>query len=38
VIATFRELEIPWQLWFMVMDDEGTVIPEYVEAFGLEPL
>lgn len=38
LIGTFRELEIPWQIWFMIMDQDGNVIPEYVEAFGLEPL
>jgi len=32
----FRELEIPWQHWFMIMDEDGTVIPEYKQAFGLE--
>lgn len=32
----FRELEIPWQHWFMIMDEDGAVIPEYREAFGLE--
>ena len=32
----FRELEIPWQHWFMILDDEGSVSPEYREAFGLE--
>ncbi len=36
LIGTFNELEIPWQHWFMIMDENGTVIPEYVEAFGLE--
>lgn len=37
LIGTFQELEIPWQAWFMIMDEDGVVIPEYVEAFGLEP-
>jgi licheninase len=36
LIGTFNELEIPWQIWFMIMDQDGTVIPEYVEAFKLE--
>lgn len=32
----FRELEIPWQHWFMIMDEDGSVVPEYREAFGLD--
>ncbi len=36
LIGTFNELEIPWQVWFMIMDQNGTVIPEYVEAFRLK--
>ncbi|HEU5077324.1 MAG TPA: CIA30 family protein [Polyangiaceae bacterium] len=32
----FRELEIPWQHWFMILDDETGVAPEYREAFGLD--
>lgn len=32
----FGELEIPWQHWFMILDEEGEVIPEYREAFGLD--
>ncbi|HSC86194.1 MAG TPA: cellulase family glycosylhydrolase [Polyangiaceae bacterium] len=37
LIGAFAELEIPWQSWFMIMDDQGQVIPEYVEAFRLDP-
>lgn len=36
LIDIFEELEIPWQVWFKIMDDEGNVIPEYQEAFGLD--
>lgn len=32
----FGELEIPWQHWFMILDEEGAVIPEYRAAFGLD--
>jgi licheninase len=32
----FRELEIPWQHWFMIMDESGGVSEEYREAFGLD--
>jgi licheninase len=32
----FREFEIPWQHWFMIVGEDGTVIPEYREAFGLD--
>jgi licheninase len=35
VIGIFDELAIPWQHWFMVMSDTGTVIPEYVDAMKL---
>lgn len=35
LVGLFAELEIPWQHWFMIMDDQGEVIPEYREAFGL---
>jgi licheninase len=37
VIAIFEELEIPWQQWFMIMDDAGTVAPEYAAAMHLKP-
>jgi len=36
LIGIFEELEIPWQPWFMIMDDDGNVIPEYRGAFGLD--
>jgi endoglucanase len=36
MIGTFEELEIPWQHWFMVMSEDGTIAPEYVEAFRLD--
>lgn len=32
----FRELEIPWQHWFMILDENGGVSAEYREAFGLD--
>ena len=35
LVGIFDELEIPWQQWFMVMDAEGNVIPEYRSAFKL---
>ena len=35
LIGIFEELEIPWQHWFMVMDENGSVIPEYREAMRL---
>lgn len=36
LVGIFEELEIPWQHWFMIMDDSGTVIPEYREAMRLD--
>jgi licheninase len=35
VVSIFDELEIPWQQWFMIMDNQGTVIPEYRTAMRL---
>ena len=35
IVSIFTELAIPWQHWFMVMAKDGTVIPEYRQAFGL---
>ncbi|HMA96983.1 MAG TPA: cellulase family glycosylhydrolase, partial [Polyangiaceae bacterium] len=36
VIEIFDELAIPWQHWFMLMNQEtGNVIPEYRTALGL---
>ena len=35
LIGVFEELEIPWQHWFMVMNADGSVIPEYRSAFRL---
>lgn len=35
VVATFEELQIPWQQWFMIMDKNGVVIPEYRTAMRL---
>jgi licheninase len=35
IVDIFEELEIPWQHWFMVMDDEGAVDPDLADAFGL---
>ncbi|HET9959942.1 MAG TPA: cellulase family glycosylhydrolase [Polyangiaceae bacterium] len=36
LIGIFDEIEIPWQHWFMVMDAQGQVIPEYRKAMGLD--
>lgn len=36
LIDIFEELEIPWQIWFMIMDDDGTVDEDLKTAFGLE--
>jgi hypothetical protein len=34
--GVFDELQIPWQLWFMIMDAKtGAVAPEYTAAFKL---
>lgn len=35
VVGIFDELAIPWQIWFMVMDPSGTVLPEYRSAMKL---
>jgi endoglucanase len=35
VVSIFEELQIPWQQWFMIMDNAGTVIPEYRTAMHL---
>jgi licheninase len=35
VVSVFKELEIPWQAWFMLMDSTGAVIPEYRTALLL---
>jgi len=35
VVSIFKELEIPWQQWFMIMDATGNVVPEYRTALGL---
>jgi endoglucanase len=34
IVGIFTELAIPWQHWFMIMAKDGTVIPEYRQAFG----
>ncbi len=36
LIGIFNELEIPWQHWFMILQADADVLPEYREAFGLE--
>lgn len=36
LIGIFKELQIPWQHWFMIMAADGTVIPEYRQAFQLD--
>jgi licheninase len=35
VVSIFEELEIPWQQWFIIMDDGGVVPPEYRAAMHL---
>jgi licheninase len=35
LVSIFEELEIPWQHWFMIMNDAGDVIPEYRAAMHL---
>lgn len=36
LINVFDELQIPWQLWFMIMDAKtGAVLPGYTTAFKL---
>jgi len=35
VVSIFEELEIPWQHWFMVMNADGTVLPEHRTAMRL---
>ncbi|MBN2573237.1 MAG: cellulase family glycosylhydrolase [Deltaproteobacteria bacterium] len=35
VISIFEELDIPWQQWFMIMDTDGNVPPEYRAALDL---
>jgi hypothetical protein len=37
LIGLFEELEIPWQVWFMLMDAKtGEVDPAYRKALRLE--
>lgn len=36
LIEVFKEQEIPWQVWFRIMDEDGVVTPEYRIAFGLD--
>jgi len=33
--AAHKELQIPWQQWFMIMDKGGVVVPEYSTAMHL---
>jgi licheninase len=35
LISVFEELAIPWQHWFMIMSEDGEVVPEYRQAMGL---
>jgi licheninase len=35
VIGIFEELEIPWTHWFMILQEDGTVADDYVQAFRL---
>lgn len=36
LVDVFEELEIPWQHWYMIMNDSGVVASEYRAAFGLD--
>jgi hypothetical protein len=36
LLGMYADLEIPWQHWFMIMSDDGTIAPEYIDAFGLD--
>jgi licheninase len=36
LVDIFKEFSIPWQHWFMILGDDGSVLPEYQEAFELE--
>jgi endoglucanase len=35
LIDIFRELEIPWTHWFMILQEDGTVADDYARAFHL---
>ncbi len=35
LISVFEELEMPWQIWFMIMSKTGAVLPAYTTAFKL---
>jgi endoglucanase len=35
VVSIFEELEIPWQEWFLIMDESGGVPPAYRAAMHL---
>jgi len=35
MVSIFDELDIPWQQWFMIMDADGNVVPEYHDALKL---
>ncbi len=35
LVDIFEELEIPWQHWFMTVDDDGEMDPDLKEAFDL---
>jgi endoglucanase len=35
VISIYEELDVPWQQWFMIMEADGTVLPEYRAALKL---
>lgn len=36
LVDIFTELQIPWQRWFMSMNQEGEVVPELATALGLD--
>ena len=33
----FTELDIAWQVWFGVFDEEGNLLPGLGESLGLAP-
>jgi licheninase len=37
LIDIFDQQEIPWTVWYRIMDEEGVVSPDYRTAFGLDP-
>jgi len=35
LVDVFEELQVPWQHWFMTMNDDGEVVPELSSAMRL---